>query len=304
MSTPRKNRVTFSGQVAKNQAARASVFQPSSFDLIVEIDQEAGYFSTPFESKFQPQEMRQLALVAHNHMKPAMKEFIETYSEVLKKFRITGTNTTMRMCKTLWGEDNPEVQYGLSCTSGPLGGDAQVAALMCLEDLGGLIFFIDPLSAHPHQADIDSLVRLCNCGNVIMCINPTSAASMMHVFKCALEKGSRGMIPSFFHTLESPAVAEYKLAQEAALRSAIMSGEAAPGASDAEKKERLSKLMSVQEELDSDVEDADDIDYLMPVKGNRVSHLIVVAGAGEQKKEKKKALLSSLQKSMRNLGML
>ena len=36
----------------------------------------------------------------HNHR----KEFIDTYSEVLMKFRITGTQTTMRMCKSMWGE--------------------------------------------------------------------------------------------------------------------------------------------------------------------------------------------------------
>ena len=65
---------------------------------------------------------------------------------------------------------------------------------MCKEDLGALIFFVDPLSAHPHQADIDSLVRLANCGNVIVCLNPTAATSMMYTFKCALAKGSRGMV--------------------------------------------------------------------------------------------------------------
>ena len=65
---------------------------------------------------------------------------------------------------------------------------------MCMEDLGALIFFVDPLSAHPHQADIDSLIRLANCGNVIVCPNPTSAMSMMHTLKCALQKGSRGMV--------------------------------------------------------------------------------------------------------------
>ena len=65
---------------------------------------------------------------------------------------------------------------------------------MCMEDLGALIFFIDPLSAHPHQADIDSLNRLANCGNVIVCPNPTSAMSMMHTLKAALETGSRGMV--------------------------------------------------------------------------------------------------------------
>jgi hypothetical protein len=72
-------------------------------DLTKEIDQETDYFANPFKAKFKPHEMRQLALVAHNHMKPAMKEFIETYSEVLKKFRITGTNTTMRLERASFG---------------------------------------------------------------------------------------------------------------------------------------------------------------------------------------------------------
>mmetsp|Transcript_18010 Transcript_18010/g.39248 ORF Transcript_18010/g.39248 Transcript_18010/m.39248 type:complete len:293 (-) Transcript_18010:193-1071(-) len=183
--------------------------------------------TAPFDSKFEPREMRQLALVAHNHMKPAMKEFIQTFSEILKKFRITGTQTTMRMCKTLWGEDNPDIEYGLTCTSGPLGGDAQIAALMCVEDLGGMIFFVDPLSAHPHQADIDSLLRLANCGNVFVCTNPTSAMSMMHTLRRSLEDGCSAAIPSFFKTLESPAVAEYKHQQELAL-SKVVSGESNP----------------------------------------------------------------------------
>lgn len=143
--------------------------------------------------------------------------------EILKKFRITGTQTTMKMCKSLWGEDDPSIHYGLTCTSGPLGGDAQIAALMCMEDLGGIIFFVDPLSAHPHQADIDSLLRLANCGNIIVCPNPASASSMMHTLRCALQKGeqARGMIPSFFETLESPAVEEYKHQQAVALANVI-----------------------------------------------------------------------------------
>lgn len=224
-------RTTFKGQLDfqnKVLNKRQSAFKPDSLsdkiELALEVDKETIDITRPFETKFEATDMRQLALVAHNHMKPAMKDFIETYSEILKKFRITGTQTTMRMCKAMWGEDNPDVTYGLTCTSGPLGGDAQIAALMCVEDLGALIFFVDPLSAHPHQADIDSLIRLTNCGNVIVCSNPTSAMSMMHTLKCALVKGSRGMIPSFFETLESPAVEEYKQAQNLALQSAINSG--------------------------------------------------------------------------------
>jgi methylglyoxal synthase len=148
---------------------------------------------SPFETKFEPGEMRQLALVAHNHMKPAMKFFIETHAEILKKFRITGTNTTMSMCKSIFGDDE-SVVYGQSCTSGPLGGDAQLAALMCLEDVGGIIFFMDPLSAHPHQADIDSLVRLSNVNNVVLCPNPTTAIATMWMFRQALISHKAAMV--------------------------------------------------------------------------------------------------------------
>jgi len=206
------------------QSAYMDPSEEAKLKLAVEIEDATDNAAAPFESKFAPSDMRQLALVAHNHMKPAMKEFIETYSEVLQKFRITGTQTTMRMCKSLWGEDDPKIEYGLTCTSGPLGGDAQVAALMCMEDLGGLIFFVDPLSAHPHQADIDSLIRLCNCGNVIVCPNPTSAMALIHTLRIALETGNRGMLPSFFTTLESPAVEEYKNQQELALAAAVAAG--------------------------------------------------------------------------------
>ena len=217
-----KRRQSFAAQV-ETQLRRQHSTYGERLSLAAAVGKQTDEVTAPFESKIAPTEMRQLALVAHNHMKPAMKQFIDTYSEVLKKFRITGTQTTMKMCKSLWGEDDPSIHYGLTCTSGPLGGDAQIAALMCMEDLGCIIFFVDPLSAHPHQADIDSLLRLANCGNIIVCPNPASASSMMHTLRCALMKGdkARGMIPSFFETLESPAVEEYKHQQAVALANVI-----------------------------------------------------------------------------------
>jgi len=177
--------------------------------------------NSPFTTEIKPEDMRCLALVAHNHMKPTMKAFIEGHSEILKKFRLTGTNTTISMCKTVYGEDNNDVVYGPTCTSGPLGGDAQLAALLCLEDVGAIMFFMDPLSPHPHQADIDSLVRLSNVHNVILCTNPTTAIGTMWMLRQELIKNRTEMFPSFFETLESPSVPEYKAAQEKTLESAI-----------------------------------------------------------------------------------
>lgn len=307
-------RESFRDQFGMNKASTMSY----KMNLANEIEKTTDDITAPFETAFEASDMRQLALVAHNHMKPAMKEFIETYSEVLKKFRITGTQTTMRMCKGLWGADNPDVEYGLTCTSGPLGGDAQIAALMCMEDLGALIFFVDPLSAHPHQADIDSLVRLANCGNVIVCPNPTSAMSMMHTLKCALEKGNRGMIPSFFETLESPAVAEYKAQQELALAHAVNAKTTVSPKADLEE--------IPEEESDDDDEEVDVMDIVekrqsrssvvrmqkltfadepeeIQRRPNRASTLYGISMPIE-KQSKKKKFLKKLGKSMRRLGSM
>lgn len=215
----------------KSNAMAAAVVEKKKRDDVVEvavnamqskIEQSVQNVNKPFRAAtITPDDMRCLALVAHNHMKPAMKTFIEKHSEVLKHFRLVGTNTTMSMCRAVFGDDNPDVVYGPPFTSGPLGGDAQLAALMALEDVGGIIFFMDPLSAHPHQADIDSLIRLSNVHNVMLCPNPTTAVAMMYLLRQSLESGTREMFPSFFHTLESPAVADYKAQQKIALETVV-----------------------------------------------------------------------------------
>mmetsp|Transcript_34711 Transcript_34711/g.64130 ORF Transcript_34711/g.64130 Transcript_34711/m.64130 type:complete len:333 (-) Transcript_34711:115-1113(-) len=295
------------------QLEEGSQRRPSTLSLVQKSVEETDQFvrdataiandvTAPFDSKFKPREMRQLALVAHNHMKPAMKEFIQTFSEILKKFRITGTQTTMRMCKTLWGEDNPDIEYGLTCTSGPLGGDAQIAALMCMEDLGALIFFVDPLSAHPHQADIDSLNRLSNCGNVIVCPNPTSAMSMMYTLKGALEGGSRGLIPSFFETLESPAVAEYKAQQELALARAVTGGQPGEAAgrpglgTDPSMYFRAQDSRPIDTDSDDDDEDDEDEDAgeLLDEVNVRQARRVSLAEPSFSEAAKEKGLVSNL----------
>ena len=169
-----------------------------------------------FQSAFRPEEMRCLALVAHNNMKPAMKAFVENQQKVLKKFRLTGTRTTMTMIRSIFDADK-DVMYGPTFKSGPLGGDAEVCALMCQEDLGGILFFMDPLDPHPHQCDIDALIRLSNVTNVLFATNPTSCHALTFVLEHALKQNRKDMIPSFFHTLESPGVSVYKEGQSTLL---------------------------------------------------------------------------------------
>jgi len=154
----------------------------------------------------QAKEMRCLALISHNNMKGAMKEFVIRHQSVLKRFRLTGTNSTMTMLKSVLGTD--EVCYGPTCSSGPLGGDAEVGALMCVEDLGGMFFFTDPLDPHPHAADITALIRMADLNNVIHASNPSTGDALVRVLKEGLDDPLK--IPTFFTTVMSPAIEWHK----------------------------------------------------------------------------------------------
>ena len=71
----------------RDQIGMAELTQ-DKLQLAVEIDDATDtIISTHFQTKFNPADMRQLALVAHNHMKPAMKDFIDTYCESLSTRR-------------------------------------------------------------------------------------------------------------------------------------------------------------------------------------------------------------------------
>jgi hypothetical protein len=106
------------------------------------------------------------------------------------------------MLKSVLGTD--EVVYGPTCSSGPLGGDAEVGALMCVEDLGGMIFFTDPLDPHPHAADIVALIRMADLNNVMHASNPSTGDALLQVLEEGLDEPTA--IPTFFTTNMSPAI--------------------------------------------------------------------------------------------------
>eukprot|EP00550_Attheya_septentrionalis_P003734 CAMPEP_0198283130 /NCGR_PEP_ID=MMETSP1449-20131203/2807_1 /TAXON_ID=420275 /ORGANISM="Attheya septentrionalis, Strain CCMP2084" /LENGTH=429 /DNA_ID=CAMNT_0043979645 /DNA_START=80 /DNA_END=1369 /DNA_ORIENTATION=- len=171
-----------------------------------------------FQQAFHPSQMRCLALVSHNEMKATMKKFVLANKTILKKFRLTGTNSTMTMLHEVFKGDD-SVIFGPSCSSGPLGGDAELVALMCADQLGGVIFFQDPMSAHPHQSDIDCLCRQAVVHNTMIASNPTSALMMMTTLRCALKEDMPELIPSFFFTLQSPSVRAYMKEQNKVIAS-------------------------------------------------------------------------------------
>jgi len=108
-------------------------------------------------------------LIAHDGKKDDMVRFLSAYRTELRAFHLIATGTT--------GERVMQAT-GLSVErmlSGPYGGDAQIAARVAEGQVAGVFFLVDPLYAHPHEPDIQSLLRICNVYNVPLATNEASA---------------------------------------------------------------------------------------------------------------------------------
>lgn len=110
-----------------------------------------------------------LALVAHDGKKDDMVSFALSYKEVLQKYELVATKTTGQLLKDKCGL---EVRQMLS---GPLGGDAQIAGQVAEGKIEAVFFFVDPLTANPHDPDIQGLLRICNVHNVPLATNSATA---------------------------------------------------------------------------------------------------------------------------------
>jgi methylglyoxal synthase len=115
-----------------------------------------------------PKKLR-IALIAHDGQKQNMREWAEWNKEILSGFEIYATQSTGEMVVEATGLS---VELLLS---GPLGGDAQVGAMIARRDLDVVVFFWDPLSTQPHAADVQSLIRLAVLYGVAIACNRRTA---------------------------------------------------------------------------------------------------------------------------------
>jgi methylglyoxal synthase len=111
-----------------------------------------------------------LALIAHDGKKADMVAFALQYRNVLERYELVATSTTGTLLQD---------KCGLPVTrmlSGPIGGDAQIAAKVAEGQIEAVFFFVDPLGKHPHDPDIQSLLRICNAHNVPLATNSATAS--------------------------------------------------------------------------------------------------------------------------------
>ncbi|MEA2537547.1 MAG: methylglyoxal synthase [Chloroflexota bacterium] len=110
-----------------------------------------------------------LAVIAHDGRKADLVAWATYNRERLSEFELVATATTGSLLRDKVGLD---VQ---SVLSGPMGGDAQIAAMVAEGRIRAVIFFVDPLSAHPHDPDIQTVMRVCNVHSIAIATNVAGA---------------------------------------------------------------------------------------------------------------------------------
>jgi methylglyoxal synthase len=116
---------------------------------------------------------KRIALIAHDQKKDDMVELASEYADLLRQCVLVATGTTG---KRLHDEVGLTVERKLS---GPFGGDLQIGAELVEGKIDYVIFLRDPMTAHPHEPDVNALVRACDVHNVPCATNITAARLLL-----------------------------------------------------------------------------------------------------------------------------
>jgi methylglyoxal synthase len=120
----------------------------------------------------QTADMLKMALIAHDGKKTELVTFALNNKPLFEGVQLYATQTTGSFLETA----------GFSVVkvlSGPMGGDAQIAALVAEKKMDVVFFFRDPLDKHPHEPDVQMLMRLCDVHNIPLATNPSAAKLLL-----------------------------------------------------------------------------------------------------------------------------
>lgn len=115
-----------------------------------------------------------IALIAHDAKKDEMVAFIKAHKIELSDFILIATKNTGQLIHERTGLP---VQL---LHSGPLGGDQQIGALVANNTVDAVIFLRDALTAHPHEPDVSTLLRICDVHNIPLATNLAIAEAVLH----------------------------------------------------------------------------------------------------------------------------
>ena len=112
---------------------------------------------------------KKIALVAHDHKKNDLLEWVKFNKGTLVQHELFATGTTGKIL---------EKEIGVKITTfetGPLGGDQQIGSRIAEGFIDFLVFFWDPLEPLSHDPDVKALLRMAVVWNVPLACNRASA---------------------------------------------------------------------------------------------------------------------------------
>ena len=117
--------------------------------------------------------MPRLAIIAHDGKKADLVAFATFNRDRLAEFQLVATSSTGKLLSDKVGLEVERVE------SGPVGGDVQIANRVVEGEIDAVIFMVDPLDRHPHEPDIQTLLRICNVCNVPLATNSATADALI-----------------------------------------------------------------------------------------------------------------------------
>ncbi|MFW5933292.1 MAG: methylglyoxal synthase [Actinomycetota bacterium] len=130
--------------------------------------------------------MDQLALIAHDARKDDLVAFATRRRADLARFALVATGTTGARIAEATGLTVERMR------SGPVGGDVQIGARLLDGMVRGLLFLRDPMTAHPHEPDIQALLKLCDVHGIPLATNLVTAELVLDGLVAAIDAPSRG----------------------------------------------------------------------------------------------------------------
>lgn len=117
----------------------------------------------------------EIAIIAHDGKKTELVAFLVKNRSILNH-----QNISLIATGTTGGKAEAEGFKVRRMLSGPLGGDAQIAGRVGEGKTNMVLFFKDPLSSHPHEADINMLIRVCDVHNIPLATNVATAQLLLN----------------------------------------------------------------------------------------------------------------------------
>jgi methylglyoxal synthase len=114
-----------------------------------------------------------IAMVAHDAKKAEIEVLAKDFLGFLETCKLCATGTTGARIMQATGLKIERL------LSGPMGGDLQIGARLASGKIDAVIFLRDPMTAQPHEPDINALIRACDVHNVPCATNIASAQMLL-----------------------------------------------------------------------------------------------------------------------------